>query len=82
LFQITPNNNWHYFRLTVDYPARRIRSIQVDAKTIFLNLDMLSIPKDWESSYFFMLETTNMYTNCDDAYNFTGSSSWRSLLIN
>jgi hypothetical protein len=85
LFKLRNDTKWHYFKIVVEYKSspksRRIKSIQVDDQSQELDLEMGFVRKSWKSSFKILLETHNMYTNCDSKNNFIGISNWRDLIV-
>lgn len=82
LFKVLDNSDWHKFELTVSYNEHRaIKSISVDGKASAPNLEMGTIPKDYQTSFGILLETTNRYTNCSPLITTAGKSEWRNVKI-
>ena len=85
LFELQNDSKWHYFKLIAEYrsnPTRRyISTIQVDNQSIEPNLEMGIVKKEWQSSFTALLETHNMYTNCDEDLVFVGKSRWDNISV-
>lgn len=84
-FSLNDDNNWHGFELIAQYTStpknRVIKSVRVDNQKFDIDLEMGTLPKAWEKSFFVLLETTNRYTNCNTLYNFSGKSQWRNVTL-
>lgn len=85
LFELPDDSNWHYFQLITEYKSspksRRIRRIQVDDQVVDLDLEMGTVKKEWRFSFGVLLETHNMYTNCDAEIMFVGKSRWDKVAV-
>lgn len=85
LFKLPDDSNWHCFQLVTEYKSnpksRRIRRIQVDEQVTDLDLEMGTMKKEWQFSFGVLLETHNMYTNCDAEIMFVGKSRWDKVKV-
>lgn len=82
LFIVTPDNMWHSFQITSNHVTHHTEYISVDGQNSGpLNIPMGTVAKDWDHSFKFLFETTNMYTGCTPLNTFVGKSEWRNISI-
>lgn len=85
LFKLSDDHNWHGFISVVRYtsnPKHHIfESITVDGNYKLLNVEMGNLPKEWDSSFGTLLETTNRYTGCTTLNTTVGEGQWRNIVF-
>jgi len=86
LYAGTETNKWHTFELLVyvDYSddVFQIVSITVDdSNPVEIDVEMVEVEKPWDSSTQVLIETHNMFPNCDGSIVTHGVSIWDSITI-